>query len=301
MKYGITKLNVSEKVFIDIDCDKFYEIINAREAIFEIMNIEEKINLVIENYSEFEKQLIEDTLEEAIFFNIKWTSIVDRIHTINRRLVNFLSSCRLYLDQISHNISSLYDSDKIDLVNDKKSEEYDSNLSYRVMESLRNYVQHRNLPVHNLSLNRKQVEEIDERMVKHIITPKMDISRLKEDKKFKRSVLKELDEYGELVDIKPFVRKYMRSLGSIHKFVRKLFYEDYEIWKNTFNEVIRKYNNESKSKEKSVTVIEIDDSGNVNQEVRLFVDVIKRLEQLMNKNQFLEHYDSYLITSETYE
>lgn len=98
----------------------------------------------------------------------------------------------------------------------KKSQEYDSCLGYRVIEALRNYAQHRGLPVHNLQYNSTFHPDSPNDSSEHSITPSLRVSRLKEEKKFKSSVLKELEAIGDLIDLKPLVRQYMESLGRIH-------------------------------------------------------------------------------------
>lgn len=154
MEYGITKRLIGQPNFLEISREKFDEAKVANESLGETLRIEEKFNIILENYREFESELLSLCLNQAIFSNRTWSSFQNEIHIVNRRVLNLLTTCRLYVDQIPHNINSIYrDKHSTELVEQKMAQEYDSYLGYRVIEALRNYAQHRGLPVFQLQYN----------------------------------------------------------------------------------------------------------------------------------------------------
>ena len=136
MPFGIKRLVLGSNKIIDITEEDFNAIKTAQYGLLESLTIEEKLNLVIENYAEFEKELLEETLNYMLFKELDWSSFMGNIYTINRRIVNCLSACRMYLDQIPQNLNSIYGqkSDASEAFKKKTNEEYDSHLSYRVLE-----------------------------------------------------------------------------------------------------------------------------------------------------------------------
>jgi len=91
-----------EKFHEELAPDRYRNILGAKETYMLAVDLEEKINLLIDNHHEFEVELLK--LAEA---NRTWpkTEAMDAMQKrllLDRRIVNLLSACRLYLDQSSH-------------------------------------------------------------------------------------------------------------------------------------------------------------------------------------------------------
>ena len=136
--------------FAEIDKARFDEIKAAKTVCLFAVDLEEKLVLLLDNFAEFEFELLR--IAEA---SLIWPkrdhqgSMLERL-ILDRRLVNLLTSCRLYLDQTDHGISEIFGNTSQQLADVKaiKNELYDSCFGYRFMEVLRNHVQHSGLPVH---------------------------------------------------------------------------------------------------------------------------------------------------------
>jgi len=94
--------------------------------------------------------------------------------------------------------------------------QYDGSPHYRLAEALRNYAQHYALPVHGL-FGPASDENI---RLSFATEPFVDPDELREDGKFKKSVLSELPVDGDVVKLKPVLRSYIEALGSIQKVFR---------------------------------------------------------------------------------
>ena len=197
----------------------------AKQRLMFGVGIEEKIDLVLENYAELERSLIDMALEHSIFPG-KINALLDGgTHLVNRRIANFLTTARLYLDQLAHDLSKIHGKASDTYKNFKKSTnvEYDSVLGYRVMEELRNHVQHRSLPTHGISFPMTRDESTDPAQLRFGVVPSVDVAELADDPDFKNAVLKQLaacaDKNG-FCNLIPFIREYAESLGRIHEQVR---------------------------------------------------------------------------------
>jgi len=300
MQHGITKLFIGSNNFLEISDREFDEAKVAKQNLLEVLSIEEKFNLILENYAEYENELLTLSLKHMIFSGRDWSSFENEIHIISRRLINLLTICRLYIDQIPHNLNSIYGagSGKIEMLKGRMSQEYDSNLGYRVLEALRNYVQHRGLPIYRLEYNASRQENTSGIYFKHIITPYLSVSRLKEEKRFKSVVLNELETIRDLIDLKPLVRQYMESLGRVHQFIRELLTNDVTKWDSAILQIQKLYCDQFAEDALGLAVVVQENDSNRAETIQIFDDMIKHRQWLIRKNRMLTHYNSGIISSE---
>ena len=97
--------------------------------------LEEKIKLVLDNHDEFDAGLLR-LADEAKRLLARETELINRMRAqglMNRRIVNVLTACRLYLDQSSHTISELFGdkSNEVSAAKQRRRAAYNRNLSYR--------------------------------------------------------------------------------------------------------------------------------------------------------------------------
>jgi hypothetical protein len=153
MKFVIAGLGIG-RGSAKISEDEFTRTKQAKRSLVVAMSIEGKFDLLLENYAEFERGLLELALHQMIFSDLDWSSMQFDTQKVNRTLTNLLSASRLYIDQLKHEAGALDTSTPslARVLKDKGSAEYDSKLGYRVMEASRNYTQHRDLPVQQLKL-----------------------------------------------------------------------------------------------------------------------------------------------------
>ena len=184
MKYGITKIVLGFPGFIEIEEKEYVRYLQALSALSEALYLEEKFDFVIGDYSEYVEELLILGARNMIYPNQFLSKAHEERRIICRRIVNLLSACKLYLDQIIHHLSNIYgsDSEQIALVIEEKSNQYDNLLGYRVMEALRNHVQHRGYPIHTIKYSSRLVED----HVLYTVIPQIEIKYFIDDKKFKK-------------------------------------------------------------------------------------------------------------------
>ncbi len=148
ISYELRRQALDSKNAVRIDETKYAKLAHAQKALLHALYIEEKLYLLLENFVEYEGELLSVGLSRMVFQRNDYTEFRDDVSLINRRLVNLLSACRAYLDSLLHHVNQICSPSKDESATLKKakSEQYDSIFGYRVMEELRNHVQHRGFP-----------------------------------------------------------------------------------------------------------------------------------------------------------
>lgn len=301
-KYQIRKYLSGSREFVEISKKEYQKIKVAKDNLFQALFIEEKLDLVLENFFEFENSLLNTGLKNMIFRqqNYIWLQAEKRI--ISRKLINLLAASALYLDHIIHHLSNIYGKSSHQFLELKKlfSEQYDEYLSYRVMSALRNYVQHRGFPIHAISCHMTWVNSKSDRKMRFIVTPYILVSKLEDDEKFKKSVLMELKHLGEKNDIMPFLREYISCIGTIHGRIREILKAHISEWEATIQDAINRYKKKPGSNVNIVglSALILTESEKMIERVGLFKDHIELRRELERKNTMLDSMPKRYVTSE---
>ena len=150
MKYILCKNVLGNVPEIEISESEYCAFQKARNILSNALEIEEKYEIVISNYLDFEQEILIATTKYMIREHLDYSDFFKVRLGFNIKLVNLLTAIRLYVDQLNQNVTECLSGNKKNKDDVKKlfSKEYDENLYYRFMEALRNYVQHRGIPVH---------------------------------------------------------------------------------------------------------------------------------------------------------
>lgn len=206
--------------------DEHEKLLRAKKTLLFGIALEQRLDLLLENYASLERYILDLALRNAIFMGDTRGRLGEGRHNVNRHLNNLLSSAKLYIDQTAHALSEQFgrDSSQYQRYIESKSEEYDNSLAYRTLEALRGYVQHRGLPTHSISFSSRRDESNANRIRnRHIVTFGLLPESVREDGGFKSSVLQELegvvDNKGR-IELMPLIREYVSGIARVHKGVR---------------------------------------------------------------------------------
>ena len=199
----------------------------------------------------------------------------------------------MYLDQSIHHIKNIYgeNSDNVNLVKKETASQYDKNFGYRVMEALRNYVQHRGLPIHSILFSGKwlDIDSDENRRLLYTVVPSISVSELAEDDKFKQTVLKEMlaIQSNDDIDIRPLIRDYVEGIGKIHEKVRELIHTDVNKWEGILSDTINKFQNEFGAEESlaGLAIVAKKDDSHWAERITIFEEFIEKRQALENKNR----------------
>lgn len=218
---------------VELTAEEFANIAAVMSRLYIAADIEEKLDLLLENYLEYEHQLLALGLRFSVFPDfLDDERVFSERRVINRRAINLLTAARIYVDQVKHAMSRYFEpsTPRVD-VSDLFAAEYDACLEYRIAEALRNFAQHRSLPVHDLAWP-SQWEDMDapEQRLRFCVVPSISVEELIDEGGFKTSVLTELQASGKSsYPLTPILRRYVESLTSVHRQVRSLLSEQADL------------------------------------------------------------------------
>lgn len=223
-RYGITALDYHPSNILEIPKSRYENLAFQLSVMSFAITVEENFDAVCENYFELENELMFIIHREMLFSvsNAEYYTINGKI---SRRVLNFLSSTRLYIDQLPSQVAKIFGTKSAperDVIKNHIKWAYDDRLGYRALEALRNYSQHYAHPIHNTIFGSSWSRMNNRPTMRHSISPRMNIDKLAADGKFKKSVLDELRALGEEIQFKPLVRDYMEGLGQIHGQAREI-------------------------------------------------------------------------------
>jgi hypothetical protein len=298
MKYHLTIYAAGHYPIIEIDEVKFYSLVRAKNILSAAMAIEEKYELLINNFIELEKELLNVTADDILFSTAEYSGFFDIRLSFNRRIVNLLTSTKLYTDQIQQHT-------KICLPNDVNSsqkvkaflsKEYDEHFEYRFMEALRNYVQHRGLAVHLTKHDARRTSIEKEGLREYSTKLFSRKEELENDGSFKKSVLEEMSGDIELMST---ARKYVESINHAHIQIRELVTLDVKNARELIEGVITDYKNVNNGECLGLSAISYKESEPIDEIInkhQLFLEWDDVRIKLTSKNQRLSNLSKSYVT-----
>lgn len=280
-RYCLGRGVIGESNFVDISAEEFARAKEAKDNLFTLLGVEEKLDMLLENYAEYEQTLLNLALGHAIGHPLDWDSFRDGLFLMNRRLSNVLAVCRQYVDQVQHDFSSIYGSDgeMKDRLKGIFGDQYDRLLGYRVMDALRNYTQHRAFPVTMLSYPTAWDKE---RLHLHFRTKAAIRLEDVRDDKFSSRVREELRALGgDSFDLTRFLREYVEGFCHAHTKIRELTQSEAERWGETIRATLQRYG-QQEGIPKHIVAYSLTDEI-VIEEVSIFMNGIDRLRQLRTR------------------
>lgn len=270
---------------MEIDARRFEEVEFAKNVCLFALSFEEKFQLVVDNYIEWETELLKQAQASILWPTNKFESLQHRL-VLARRLTNVLTGFRLYVDQTDHALSNIFGntSGELQAVKQFKSKLYDTHFGYRFLEALRNHVQHCDLPVETITYNTKLVDRERAPQVQFSIIPKASLEALAQNNDFKKSILKELEAGPEQIDLRPHVREYISCLASLHKEIEKVFSPIVVKSRNYYQETIKEYSTMDGKTVQHPKFVLCDDAGVNKKSVELYDKFLEIYDTLKTRN-----------------
>lgn len=217
MRYVLQPRLLAPPPPLDISAERYQAIKDARSTLAAAFELEENFDLMVGNYLELEQSALDVASEALARRRHEYTDLFSIRADVNRRAVNFLSTARLFLDQLPQKVQRChceYSSIKLLL-----AKSYDDSFEYRFMEALRNHVQHSGTAVHRYSLGSRWLPPGKRERDEYSFGVFAERSLLAQDRSFKKSTLQECPDR---VDLLIATRKYLESLGAAQDASRKL-------------------------------------------------------------------------------
>ena len=304
MNYLITPNVTNSTGPLEISKSEYRFLRDARKNILESVYLEEKLDLLLENFNEFECTALSIASQHSVFSNLDYFSINFDRNLLSRRFVNLLSSGRMYLEHCIHHLENIYGigHEYIECISKEKASKYDQYFGFRVMEAMRNYVLHQGLALHSLIVQFQNVGIGTDVQLLHRVVPKIKISTLAEDKSFKRNIISELQSKYQQddIDIRPLLREYFEAIGLIHLKIREVIEIDYNNWDTSIGNQYSKFQNISGNETpvKSLELIIINEEGKIIERLALLQEFSERRRRLVSKNLSFQNLSKCFTTNQ---
>jgi hypothetical protein len=290
MGFGLSPRVVSSTAFLPISEKEYGEIAEAKAGLLEVLFVEEKFDLVVENYLELELCFLDSTTKHMVLGNWDYQGFQVQRNLFNRRLVNLLSACRSYVDYSKKHIQLILPKEKnaVERIKAAFKKHYDSCLGYRTMDALRNFSQHRGFPIHAASYNAEWDRKDEESQSIYGLSVYTKTSYLREDGEFKKSVLEELEKLGGRVNLKPLIRDYVAAMGDVHAGLREMTKQSVETWDHVVKEATDRFKTafpDENSSEGLIAVLR--EENEFKRPIPVFNDLSEYRRMLQRKNRNL--------------
>ena len=297
MKYFLRQRIIGNAEKLPLEPHEFLEIKKAHFGLSSAFSLEEAYDLLVSNYIELEQEVVSAAAREGIRREHGYDDFFGLRSVLNRRFVNLLSTCRSYMDQVPqilNNCTADSESAKKEM---KRcfSKNYDGSFSYRLLEAMRNHVQHCGLAVHEVSIRVRSVSADDSHINEVSIEPYACRKYFELDNKFKNTVLAEMPEKISLLKS---LREYMQSIGEAHGVARILVDEQVKYYRNLVEIKILQYREINNGEITGLAAIEADDSElNYINSYPLILDWDDVRLKLSNRNSLLRGLASRVVVS----
>lgn len=202
---------------MEIEAGRYASLRNAREVLSAAFEVEESFDLLLGNYVDVERHVLDIALDSLVRCRFELAEQHADRAGVNRSVVNFLCSARLFIDFLSKRAARIgLDASH---VRNLLSQHYDASFEYRFAEELRNHVQHRGLAVHLISQGARWLPPGHRHRGEHTVQVFALRRHLTDASGFKPRVLQECPDQIDLLTV---VRKYLESLGDVLHAVRSL-------------------------------------------------------------------------------
>lgn len=211
------KIDSEIRGFADLAEEEFSEYLEAFGELKRFETQRQLVLLLLMNYKDF------DDMVDGFFHDWKEGVLpagfsIDNVSLdINRRVLNFLSSFRTYLDHTETRLTREFrdDSSRVDEFKTLCSYHYDNCFAYRFMYELRNYAQHYDMPVGNMRLQSNLDEESHE--VSYSMGVLFNRDALLRNRKWKNILREEISALETEFDVRPFIQQIVNCVLEIDK------------------------------------------------------------------------------------
>jgi len=302
MDYGLIRAVLASTAFVPIDESEYLSIKEARDGLFQCLFIEENFDIVVENFLELETTLLESVARHMILRDqdYRWFQVERGL--FNRRLINLLTAGLTYENHVKQHFHNVFRHEGASApdINALFSQEYDGRLGYRAVKALRNFVQHRGFPVHAVTYHSERIEHPAGNKLRFAVSPFLHPNELREDGGFKKAVLKELEVFGEKVDLKVLLRDYVEGLAAVHDDISQYIGPKAKVWDAMLSEATERFQVQHPEEDSVIGLAAVvrDTDGCSIEQVQIFSDFISYRKHLAKKNSSLKNVARRYSTSE---
>lgn len=281
---------------IEISENDYNNALIAKDNLLKVLEIEEKYNMILENYKEIEQEIFESTLDLVLHRTSLWRTLRIKTRNLDRKLNNLLSIIKLFLDHIPDDLNKVYGRELEKEVKKLIIKEGKEKFACHFMYELRNYIQHNGLSIDDLRFGseRKEIRK-KERNIKEIylsINKKKILDYASDD--LKKKIIDKTS--GDRIELKPLIRENIESLSLINNFIRNKTKDKIKNWDMDLKKIKDKYFNKT-HKNINYNVLLTLENKECTDEKNIFYDFIEYRKDLIKRNKELKNLKNNLTGS----
>jgi hypothetical protein len=303
MAYFLLKETLGQSPEIEISKEEYTRIQAACDGIWTLIGIEENWDNLVRNYTELEMEFLKAATGSMVLTQCSFHEMHEMRLGFSRRLSSLLTSYKSYLDQTPHHLKKLGGNTFKDSFDQLKRCAYDNHFSYRLMEGLRNYAQHRDVPLHGARLASSWIKpegarSSDDELMRYTASANIDLDKLKSDEKTKPNLRAEIEDGANHIDVVTVTRDYIEVLGAMHLELRESTNSLLTEWKSIVQETIARYGSVNNGNVIGLCITEHNDSNAIKPKIAVFNDPVLYLEKLMLRNGSMVNLTKRYVTNE---
>lgn len=297
MQYFLRFAQYADCPTLPIDSQRFSLLKASRAILADALEVEEEYEMMISNYIDLEKESLNASISYMVRTCRGYADFLDARLSLNRRLMNLLTSVRLYSDRLpTHCCACLPRETGIEeRVQSLRSAEYERNFDYRFMEALRNYIQHYGTAVHHVTFGGRLIPPRINGLVQISSTFSADKKVLASDPHFKKQIS---DEMPDKVDLISASRGYIEALSSIHSNVQQMVSKSVNEARSLIQTAIDDYRAIYKKDLVALRVYAFDERIKID-EILLFLNWDDIRLHLQNRNKQLKNLKKSYVTGQS--
>lgn len=301
MRYFIGKLHQSADM--EVPETYFQRVMSAWLVVSTLQMLELKFHIVIQAYRSFESDLFSLGLDRFLGRKFDRSLVAEIYIRTNQQVLALLTAARAYHDQRPQDLARISAQGKPyrEWADREFRRVFDASLDYRVMEALRNYAQHHQLPIDAFSFAGQRVEtDVGISALRYTVDPKFNLKSLIENRKTRKKTSAEIEELGlDWIDAKHAVRGYIEGLVEGHNGVRRIVRDEFFRSRVCIEQAVQDFIESSGGKEDGRLVHAYAFDGNsILQEQYLGLDVINNVEEMQALLSGSKSFSSSFISTE---
>jgi len=222
MNYYLQARTLGKDKKIYISEEEYNDLKLACNTLSTFFDFTENYRVVVESYILVEKAKHDAELDHVLHKRYGYEDFSNVRVALSAPIVGYLASARYFLDSSDKILREILSESNIESFKKFHHNIYDSNREYRFIEALRNYAQHRNLPIHNITYHNFLEDKDSTVQSDRVTTLSLHAKKvsLKRDKKFKKAALEGMPE---TIDIIFRIRFHMEGIWKLFDY----FYKSY--------------------------------------------------------------------------
>ncbi|MGD9675242.1 MAG: hypothetical protein AB7V19_00960, partial [Candidatus Bipolaricaulia bacterium] len=221
-------------------------VLESKAPLLEALLIEERLEMVLGNYEDFESEVLRLSLQHSIYMESAVPDLDVHRRILARRTLNLLSVCRMYRDQLRCSLRRLFGrGSTISRAVEEQIGIYERLApGYRLMECVRDVLQHSVMPIRSIRAAHQVTDLKEDWGIASTVTPELDRRALQEGRDFRARLGDELDSLPERFDLKPHIRHYVGYIAELNRFVRDKLEPHVREWEGAAEAVTERYRTE---------------------------------------------------------